>query len=81
MTHGTDLDTIAVALNELPTECRYHGQNFEFLGTERYEAGLPRCDSCKAPWRKAQGIAALDRLRAELARINSVPELRRKPHA
>lgn len=62
-------------------ECRYHDDNFEKLGTELYEVGLPRCDSCKPPWRRQQALAAVDRLRTQLtdlARLGSVPELRRK---
>ena len=49
------------ALAHAEQRCRYHGADFERLGTEPYERGLPRCDSCKQPWRVVRALAAIDR--------------------
>jgi hypothetical protein len=43
-------------LNHAEQFCRYHGQRWDFLG---WEYGLPRCDSCKQPYRVVQAIAGL----------------------
>ncbi|WP_427422691.1 hypothetical protein [Lysinibacillus fusiformis] len=56
-----DLNRLYAAAVELPTTCRYHGSDFGFLGWEQ-PGGPPRCDSCKAPWRKAKAMEAYDRL-------------------
>lgn len=43
--------------------CPYHNTNFGFLGWTGAEGqSLPRCDSCKQPWRVARALDALDRL-------------------
>lgn len=48
---------VIVALSEESLSCRYHGTEFDFLGTE-YPGGPPRCDSCKRPWRLTQLLIA-----------------------
>lgn len=64
-----DLAIIQGALVASAQACRYHGQNWDFLGREFGDPnGPPRCDSCKQPWRIAQALDALDRIaRAEVA--------------
>lgn len=48
---------VIVAMWAESLTCRYHGNNFDFLGTQ-YPGGPPRCDSCKAPWRRTQLLIA-----------------------
>jgi hypothetical protein len=36
--------------------CRYHGFDLEATGMQR---GLPRCDSCKQPYRVRKALAAI----------------------
>ena len=48
---------VIVAMSEESLTCRYHGNNFGFLLYE-YPGGPPRCDSCKAPWRRIQLLIA-----------------------
>lgn len=62
-----DLDKILAALNEAPKYCRFHDDNFGFLGYE-WPGGPPRCDSCKQPWRVTRALEALSRLIAEASR-------------
>lgn len=61
---GTDTEALRLAydaLAEAPQQCRYHGTNFAFLGTEPWSAeGLPRCDSCKQPWRVVRALRAIE---------------------
>lgn len=45
------------ALHEAPRRCQYHGKDWEKLG---FEWGLPRCDSCKLPYRVDRAINALN---------------------
>lgn len=47
-----------VMLSHAEDQCRFHGQNWDFLGRE-VMTGLPRCDSCKQPYRIAQLGAAM----------------------
>lgn len=63
-----DLDRIGKALTYLPAKCRYHGSDFDFLGSEPW--GEPRCDSCKPPAAAAdaKGAAETLRLREEYLR-------------
>lgn len=49
---------IQQALVNAPTSCRYHGTDWDFLGSEPW--GEPRCDSCKQPWRVGKALDALD---------------------
>lgn len=48
---------IIVAMSDESLSCRYHGNNFDFLGSQ-FPGGPPRCDSCKAPWRRTQLLIA-----------------------
>lgn len=48
---------VVIAMSEESLTCRYHGTEFEKLGTEIL-GGSPRCDSCKAPWRRTQLLIA-----------------------
>lgn len=52
-----DRQTITL-LSHASDQCQYHGQNWDFLGRELM-TGLPRCDSCKQPYRVAYLAAAL----------------------
>jgi hypothetical protein len=76
------LNTILAAITYLPTQCRYHADDFGQLGWE--PTGVPSCDTCKPPWRRAEALKAVDVLRVErqnliarLAQLESLPELRR----
>lgn len=54
---------IQEALVHSAQHCRYHNSNFGFLGWEGPEgASLPRCDSCKQPWRVRRALNELDLL-------------------
>lgn len=48
---------VIVAMSEESLSCRYHGKDFDFLGSQ-FPGGPPRCDSCKAPWRRTQLLIA-----------------------
>lgn len=48
------------ALIHVERSCRYHGTDFLRLGTEPFERGLPRCDSCKTPYRRKRALDAID---------------------
>lgn len=48
---------VIVAMSEESLSCRYHGKDFDFLGFQ-FPGGPPRCDSCKAPWRRTQLLIA-----------------------
>lgn len=62
------LAIIQEALVNAPTHCRFHQQRWDFLGRER-PGGLPRCDSCKQPWRVQRALDAVDAMaRAPQAR-------------
>lgn len=61
---GADLDQLATirrALADGPRVCRYHGTNFEL---SHMAFGLPRCESCRQPYRVAQALAALKQIGA-----------------
>lgn len=53
------VDVALLALADQPTTCRYHGGHFHVLGTEPYEPGLPRCDSCKQPYRVHRALVVI----------------------
>jgi hypothetical protein len=56
------MDTLKLAreaLRHAEQRCRYHRENFGFLGFEWW--GEPRCESCRQPWRVTQALAAIDR--------------------
>lgn len=60
------LAALRVALVHADKLCRFHGERFEVLGmeNERTDAGwlpIPRCDSCKQPYRVRRALTALDR--------------------
>jgi hypothetical protein len=59
---SADLWTVEAALKLLPSVCRYHGEDFGKLGYEGPH-GQPRCESCRAPWRRMCGLAAVQRMR------------------
>lgn len=61
---AADLWTVEAALRLLPAECRYHGDDFGRLGYEGPH-GQPRCESCRPPWRRMCGLAAVERLRVD----------------
>jgi hypothetical protein len=50
------LDFAGAALAEAEQVCRYHGPDFEKSGMRQ---GLPRCDSCKQPFRVRRALDAL----------------------
>lgn len=57
------LEMVSEVLDNSVDTCRYHGTDFEKLGTEPWSrVGLPRCDSCKQPWRVRRARAAIERL-------------------
>lgn len=60
-----ELFLIEEALVHAEAGCRYHGTDFERLGME---FGLPRCGSCKQPWRVAQARLALHAIWEALTR-------------
>lgn len=54
------------ALRNAENRCRYHGDNWDFLGREGYGPQSeterePRCDSCKQPWRVTRALDAIGR--------------------
>lgn len=59
MPDRTALRLAAEALTHAPRQCRYHATNWDFLGRET-PGGLPRCDSCKQPWRVQRALDAID---------------------
>lgn len=54
------INAIWLALNTLPTRCRYHGDQFDALG---FQWGEPRCESCRQPYLATEALAALHRVR------------------
>lgn len=56
------LPVVRRALAGEPRTCRYHGTDFE---RSNLAFGLPRCDSCKQPYRVAQALGALDRIEGD----------------
>jgi hypothetical protein len=61
---SADFWIVKRALEMLPTECRYHGDDFGKLGhLSASEGGEPRCESCRPAWRRMCGLAALERVR------------------
>jgi hypothetical protein len=46
---------VIVAMSHESLACRYHGRDWDKLG---WEHGLPRCDSCKQPYRRTQLLLA-----------------------
>lgn len=58
-----DLYAIRSALEQLPSVCTYHGDDFGKLGyMGPRDDGRPRCDFCVPPWRRMCGMAALQRV-------------------
>jgi hypothetical protein len=57
------LDTAALkaaeyALEHAEKTCPYHGRDFTRAGMWR---GIPRCESCRQPWRVVEGLAAIEK--------------------
>lgn len=67
MSMSADLWTVAAAIQHLPSVCRYHGDDFGRLGYEGPN-GEPRCESCRPPWRRMCGMAALQRVQDTIER-------------
>lgn len=64
---AADVWTVRQALECLPAECRYHGEEFGKLGRlSAAEGGEPRCESCRPAWRRMCGLAALRRVEARV---------------
>lgn len=59
----TDFQTIRRALMHAERECPYHGPDFHLLGMQN---GMPRCESCRQPWRIKQAREALDRIEVKV---------------
>ena len=60
---SADVYMVREAVRALPTTCRYHGAKFGasgYLGPA--EGGVPRCESCRAPWRRMCALAAIERV-------------------
>lgn len=53
-----DLSVIRDALEGAERTCRYHGA--EFTPPGQFSHGLPRCESCRHPWRVTQALIQLD---------------------
>jgi len=50
------------ALTHMDLECRYHHGDFGYLGWNGHPyTSLPRCDSCKQPWRVTRALQAVER--------------------
>jgi len=50
---------VRAALDGAPQQCRYHGADF---GRAGLQGGVPRCESCRQPWRVVRALQALDAL-------------------
>ena len=61
--HGAALRAAREALLRLPQICTYHGSDFGFLG---WSQGVPRCDSCRTPWRVKVALDAIDVVRDDM---------------
>jgi hypothetical protein len=46
-------------LDNAPQHCQWHGQDFFRAGSALGRPGVPRCDSCKQPWRVLSALVAL----------------------
>lgn len=57
------------ALIHAERQCRYHRDQFDFLGT--YHDGTPRCESCQQPWRVRRALDAIDQALATPAPTQS----------
>lgn len=57
--HRAALKAIAESLTHVPHGCRYHGSDFGKLG---FEWSMPRCDSCKQPYRVYRAVEELQQL-------------------
>ena len=53
------IPVIRRALAGEPRACRFHGTDFE---RSNLAFGLPRCESCRQPYRVAEALAALDQI-------------------
>lgn len=54
------------ALHHASQHCKYHSNNFGFLGwTGPENVTLPRCDSCKQPWRVMRALEAITKAKEE----------------
>lgn len=53
------IDLARDALHHDAQICRYHGANFERLGMAY---GLPRCESCRQPFRVMRALTTLEQL-------------------
>lgn len=57
---------IREALLHAEQTCRYHGTNFEASGTRH---GVPRCESCRQPWRVVAALRELEEEGGQLDRL------------
>lgn len=55
-----DLEVVIDALADLSKKCQYHGES---LGASGFQHGLPRCESCRQPWRVTRALEVLARYR------------------
>jgi hypothetical protein len=51
------LEHAALALKHAPQSCQYHGTDFEKTGMWN---GLPKCESCRQPYRVTKVLAAIE---------------------
>lgn len=64
----SDVAVLRAALVRADKLCRFHGERFEVLGMEREPTGdagwlpIPRCDSCKQPYRVRRALQFLERV-------------------
>jgi hypothetical protein len=64
----SDIGLLRWALEHAERQCRYHGSSFGKLGVEPrreadpggFQRDLPRCDSCKQPYRVTKALDRLD---------------------
>jgi hypothetical protein len=61
---SADLRHVKAAIELLPAVCRFHGDDFGKLGYGGPNVE-PRCESCRPPWWRMWGLAAVERLRAD----------------
>lgn len=55
------ISVVRQALTNAQQHCEYHGTDFGRAGVHR---GLPRCDSCKQPWRVQRALDAIEQRQA-----------------
>lgn len=63
----SELRSVRAALERLPAQCRYHGDDFGkagYLGPR--DGGEPRCESCRPAWRRTTGLDALERVEGRM---------------